>query len=159
MKCSLFFLKTDLLQQRKVRRRKSSATGWNISICNIVKTKRSLFFQCFCFQDFCFYGYHWPTVKDSDSESPLQQAAQAAPAVPAVQAVPVATAEAAPAVVALRQRAEAKQCGCGEKWCVSAWKGWFLVPELHFHIWDDWCHELMVVVYVLKIFYITNQVL
>ena len=54
-------------------------------------------------------------MKDSDSESPLQQAAQAAPAVPAVQAVPVATAEAAPAVVALRQRAEAKQCGCGEK--------------------------------------------
>ena len=47
-------------------------------------------------------------MKDSDSESP-PQAARAAQAAPAV---PVATTEAAPAVVALRQRAEAKQRVC-----------------------------------------------
>jgi len=56
-------------------------------------------------------------VKDSDSESPPQaaRAAQAAPAVPTVPAVPVATTETAPAIVALRQTAEAKQWVCGAK--------------------------------------------
>ena len=53
-------------------------------------------------------------MKDSDSESP-PQAARAAQAAPAVPAVPVATTEAAPAVVALRQRAEAKEWVCGAK--------------------------------------------
>lgn len=83
----------------------------------------------FCFQDLCFQGYHCPTVKDSDSESP-PQAARAAQAVPAV---PVATTDAAPAVVALRQRAEAKQWACGAKNDHFCLKRVVLVSELHFH--------------------------
>lgn len=75
----------------------------------------------FCFQD--LLGYHCPTVKDSDSESP-PQAARAVQTAPAVPAVPVATTEAAPAIVALRQRAEAKQWVCGaRKWSFLLEKG------------------------------------
>ena len=75
-------------------------------------------------------------MKDSDSESPPQaaRAAQAAPAVPAVPAVPVVpvatTTEAAPAVVALRQRAEAKQWVCAKK---RSFLRVVMVPELDFH--------------------------
>ena len=83
----------------------------------------------FCFQD--LLGYLCPTVKDSDSESP-PQAARAAQAAPAV---PVATTEAAPAIVALRQRAEAKQwvgfvVQKNDHFCL---KRVVVVPELHFH--------------------------